>query len=93
MLTFLDQNLWHPSSDLFLVQALERLFFPTDPLEELRRCALQVRNHQVHAGARIPAIQAVSQPKKRRQMTKSLCFFRFVLEFFDVFCFVLFICV
>eukprot|EP00435_Cladocopium_sp_Y103_P018188 s2182_g4.t1 len=39
-------------------QALERLFFPAEPLEELRRCALSVRQHEVHAGARIPAIQA-----------------------------------
>lgn len=39
-------------------QALERLFFPSEPLEELRRCALSVRQHEVHAGARIPAIQA-----------------------------------
>eukprot|EP00931_Biecheleriopsis_adriatica_P057802 TRINITY_DN34311_c0_g1_i1.p1 TRINITY_DN34311_c0_g1~~TRINITY_DN34311_c0_g1_i1.p1 ORF type:complete len:1373 (-),score=333.98 TRINITY_DN34311_c0_g1_i1:126-4199(-) len=39
-------------------QALERLFFPEKPIEEIKRCADAVRNHEHHSGARMPAIQA-----------------------------------
>ncbi|CAJ1434715.1 unnamed protein product [Effrenium voratum] len=39
-------------------QALARLFFPSEPVEEIQRCADRVRHHEQHSGARIPAIQA-----------------------------------
>ncbi|CAK9118375.1 unnamed protein product, partial [Durusdinium trenchii] len=39
-------------------QALERLFFPEDPVEEVRRSGNQMREHELHSGARLPAIQA-----------------------------------
>lgn len=55
-----DPTLQVLANQLLLSQALERLFFPKEPLEELRRCANTLRNHAVHSGARIPAIQAVA---------------------------------
>ncbi|CAE6944453.1 unnamed protein product [Symbiodinium sp. CCMP2456] len=39
-------------------QALDRLFFPEEPVEEIKRCAKAMRNNEAHSGARLPAIQA-----------------------------------